>query len=680
MGEDGGYILTLDGGQNWFFSRNLPIGQIYRVGLGNDNPYTVCVGLQDNNGWCGPSNSLDPSGIQNKYWIATSGGDGQWGIPEPDDANWIWSDSQDGAISIYNRVTQDGWSAQPYNLTSSESWVPATSKYRFNWESPIAFAPWRTAGNGVIGWYGGNVVFQTTDRGRSWTVISPDLTRNIKAHQQAAGGPITNDVSGAEYNDTILDIEGSTVAKGEIWVGTDDGLVQLTRDGGRHWANVTPPGAPEFGRFETVAPSTLRDGTAYAVNDGHFSGDNAPYAFVTHDFGKTWTKIVDGLPANVWARSIRPDIHNPNLVYLGTEEGMWISFDQGRTWQSFQNDLPTVSVHDIRMQPQYDDLVIATHGRSAYIMDDMHPVQQLQQAVGRGSWLFAPETAYQWTLHENDEGIYTDYAAANPPYGVNVTYYQRAVQKSAPVLEILDAGGHVIRRISGTHKIAGKDVPYVPNKAGLNHYTWDFNVNGPVKWTGAMEFFQGPDDGPSVVPGQYAVRMTLEGRTYVERFAVKPDPRSQFTQAEYVQTYDTAIRQMRYLSQVDTMLNNMDALKKAIATSSDAAKKANNTALAAKLADLETARAALFKTLAVNMRGEGTEDEGQLHEDVFGAYQAAQGLITPMVESLLRRVNAEYVAGVGRYNAFVRAQLPPVDAALKAAGMKPLPATSEVQP
>ena len=289
----------------------MPIGQIYRVGLGTDNPYTVCVGLQDNNGWCGPSNSLDPSGIQNKYWIVTVGGDGQWGIPEPDDPNWIWSDSQNGSIVVANRVTKDGWSAQPYLQTSKESWSIATSKYRFNWESPIAFAPWRSPDGKLIGWSGGNVVFQTTDRGRSWTLISPDLTRNIKAHQQPSGGPITNDVSGAEYDDTILDIEGSTLRRGEIWVGTDDGLVQLTRDGGKHWKNVTPPGAPEFARFATVAPSTLVAGTAYTIADGHYTGDNAPYAFVTHDFGAHWTKIVNGLPADQWARSDSPGHSRP---------------------------------------------------------------------------------------------------------------------------------------------------------------------------------------------------------------------------------------------------------------------------------------------------------------------------------------------------------------------------------
>ena len=678
LGQDGGYVLTLDGGDNWFFSANLPIAQIYRVGLGTDNPYSVCVGLQDNNGWCGPSDSLDPSGIQNKNWIVTAGGDGQWGIPEPDDPDWIWSDSQNGALTIYNRVTQDQWAAQPYLPTSAESWQIAKSKYRFHWESPIAFAPWRTSAGKVIGWFGGNVVFQTTDRGRSWTVISPDLTRNIKAHQIAAGGPITNDVSGAEYSDTILDIEGSPRARGEIWVGTDDGLVQLTRDGGKHWTNVTPPGAPQFGRVETVAPSPLIDGTAYAVSDAHYVGDNAPYAYVTHDFGRHWTKIVNGLSSDQWARTIRPDIRNSNLLYLGTEEGIWISFDGGASWQSFQNDLPPASVRDIRMQPQYDDLVVATHGRSAYIMDDVRPVQELQQAITRGTWLFTPRVGYEWTLHPNDEGTYTNYAADNPPYGVMITFFQKEPQKNAPALDILDGRGRVIRSVSGTHKVGGKDQPYIPNKAGLNRYTWDFNVNGPVKWNGGNDFSKGPDTGPGVVPGSYSVRITLGGHTYVQSFRVKPDPRSRFTQAEYQQSFDEATRQMAHLSQVDTILNSLDDLKKSLDDAIASAKKTNNVGLTARLQEASAARQTLFDSLATNIRGEGTEDETKLHEDVLGAFQIAQGLITPPVANLLSRVDAQYRAGVARYDAFVTGVLPGINAALQKAGMKTLPPVKSV--
>jgi hypothetical protein len=410
------------------------------------------------------------------------------------------------------------------------------------------------------------------------------------------------------------------------------------------------------------------------------TGDAAPYVFVTHDFGKSWTKIVDGLPSGEWARAVRPDIRDRNLVYLGTEEGIWISFDGGARWQSFKNDLPTVSVHDIRMQPEYDDLVIATHGRSVYVMDDVRPLQELQQAIARTTWLFTPRTGIEWTQHSDDEGTYTNFAADNPPYGVTITFYQRDPQKSSPTLDILDARGRVIRTVSGTHKIGGKDVPYIPNKAGLNRYTWDFNVNGPAKWNAGNDFSKGPDSGPGVVPGDYAVRMTLSGHTYVQRFRVDPDPRSHFTQAEYERTFNEAMRQMGHLSQIDTILNNLDDLKKAIDAASAAAKKANNAALTAKLDAAATARQTLFDTLAVNIRGEGTMDEGKLHEDVFGAYFSAQGLITPAIADFIARVDVLYRDGVGRYNAFVTGVLPGVNASLQQAGMKTLPAVKTASP
>ncbi len=672
VGEDGGYALTVDGGASWSSSLNMPIAQIYRIGLSNENPYMVCAGLQDNNAWCGPSNSLDPSGIMNKYWIVTAGGDGEWAVPDPTDPNWIWSDSEDGSLQIYNRVTQDGWGADPYDELGAESFDQATSRYRFNWESPIAFAPW----DGHIGWYGGNVVFQTTDRGKTWKVISPDLTRNDKAHQQPSGGPITHDVSGAEYSDTILDIEGSTLHRGEIWVGTDDGYVQLTLDGGKHWRNVTPAGAATYGRFATVAPSTLRDGTAYAIEDDHYMGDNKPYVWVTHDFGRHWTSIVNGIPATEWARSIRPDIRNPNIVYLGTELGVYISFNQGATWHSFLNNVSHVSVHDIRMQPQFDDLLLATHGRSVYVMDDMRPIQDLPAAMAHGTWLFQPRTAYEYTLHENDEGTYTRYAADNPPYGVMISFYQSKVQKIAPSLQILDSRGRVIRSVSGTHKVGGKEVPYIDNKVGLNRYVWDFTITGPVKYYGAPKMFQGPDTIIGVPPGEYAVRMTLGGHAYVRHFSVKPDPRSHFTQAEYEQTYAMGKHLQALFSNVDVALNDLDAVKRTLATDLTAAQKAKNATLVAQIEAAQRAHDDVFNTLTANYQNaeDSIQRPGKLREDIESAFFTALGLVTQPTVNFVQRVEGEYAAGVGGYNAYVRS-LPALDASLRAAKLTPIPAT-----
>ncbi len=660
-GEDGGYALTVDGGRTWTFSANLPIGQFYRVGLGNDNPYTICGGLQDNNSYCGPSNSLDASGNTNAGWFAVvQDDDGQWAIPDPLDANVIWSDGQDGALFTFNRGSREYLFAQPYLTSVQQDYDIATSPYRFNWESPIGFAPW----NPHIAWFGGNVVFQSSDGGYRWRPISPDLTRNDKAHQQPAGGPITHDVTGAEYTDTILDIEGSPLARGEIWVGTDDGYVQLTRDDGRHWKNVTPRGAIPNGRFETVAPSPLQRGTAYAVEDANLMGNDAPHVWVTYDYGAHWRSIVGGLPHDLWTRTIRPDDRNPSLVFLGTEEGVWVSYDRGARWQSLRNNMPAVSVRDIRIQPRFDDLVLATHGRSIWVMDDIRPLQELPRAVAAGAMLFTPRTSYEYNLTNNLEGLYTRYAAPNPPYGVPITYYQAAAQARAPVLTILDAAGHVVRSLQGT------------NKAGLNRVVWNFTAAPPVKWRGAANpAFAGPDDGPAVVPGRYGVRITLHGRTFVRHFTVKPDPHATETLAQMRQSYAAFAKLNRLYSSVDVMLNHLDTVGRALAK-----EPAPRGAVAAHMLDAaRRSRAAVMAQLTASYTNgeDSVARPGSLRENLDGALTSlesfpVQGVITPAAAEFYARIDAEYRAARGAYNAYARA-ISSMNAKLTAAGLRSLP-------
>ncbi|HET9028971.1 MAG TPA: hypothetical protein VFN49_02250 [Candidatus Aquilonibacter sp.] len=635
LGEDGGYALTVDGAKTWAFWANLPIGQFYRVGLGNDNPYTICGGLQDNNSYCGPSNSLDQAGNANASWYAVvQDDDGQWAIPDPRDANRIWSDGQDGALFVFNRRSREYLFAQPYFTSVQEDFNIASSPYRFNWESPIGFAPW----DGRIAWFGGNVVFQSTDGGVKWKAISPDLTRNDKAHQAPAGGPITHDVTGAEYTDTILDIEGSPLSRGEIWVGTDDGLVQMTRDGGAHWKNVTPPGANPGGRFETVAPSPLARGTAYAVEDAHLMGDSAPHVWVTTDYGAHWTSIVHGLPQQLWTRAIRPDTQNASLLYLGTEQGMWISYDRGASWQPFRNGMPAVSVHDIRIQPQFDDLVIATHGRSIWVMDDLRPLQQLPQAVRAGAMLFAPRTSYEYNLTNNTEGLYTRYAAPNPPYGVPISYYQTSPQAQAPQVTILDARGRTVRTLHGT------------NQAGLNRIVWNFTAAPPVPWNGAPNpAFKGPDDGAMVVPGTYRVRTTLGGRTFTQSFVVKPDPQATLTLAQMQRSYDAFAKLNAIYSSVDQMLNNLDAVGKTL----DAAPAS------AELDRAKKGRSAVVARLtAAYTNGEDSVSRpGSLRENLDGALTSlesfpVQGIVTPSAANFYARIDAEYRTAYAAYQAF----------------------------
>ncbi|MDQ2680812.1 MAG: hypothetical protein M3Y21_07315, partial [Candidatus Eremiobacteraeota bacterium] len=545
------------------------------------------------------------------------------------------------------------------------------AKYRFNWDSPIAFAPW----DAHTAWIGANVVFQTTDRGQHWTPISPDLTLNIKAHQQPSGGPLALDVSSAEFSDTILDIEGSKLTKGEIWVGTDDGVVQLTRDGGAHWSNVSPSGIPPYGRIETVAPSQLVAGTAYANVDLHRSGDDKPYLFVTHDYGKSWSSIASGLPSDQYVRTVRPDIHNSNLIYAGTEQGIWLSYDDGAHWQKFQLNLPTVSVRDIRFQNAFDDIAISTHGRALWIMDDVSALQQLPQAQSAGMMLFKPRTAYEYSTHSNDEGAYTRFAGENPPEGAILNFYQSTVQKSAPTIEILDASGHVVRSISGTHKVAGKDRPNVTNYVGLNRVVWDFRENGPAQWLGAAKVeYRGPKTGAEVVPGTYSARIVLGGKTLTQPFEVESDPRLAYTQTDYETAYAFGKRYIGEFNTVDTALNNLDAIRKSLRASMPALRKAGKAPLVERETTALKTADDVFSTLTADYHNDedSIQRPGGLREDMQGLLRGGGQPPTQASIDYGKAIDTRYTDVVARYNSFITQTLLPLNAELKAAGSAPI--------
>ena len=681
VGEDGGYALTRDL-EHWSFARNLTIGEIYHVGLSNENPYQVCAALQDNNGFCGPSNSLDGDGILNRHWIDVIGGDGEWTVPDPADPRYVWADLEDGLVSVFDRQNQTFHFVRPYDAFPGSFVGPfdlSKSQYRFNWDSPIAFAPW----DPKTTWYGGDVVFQTTDKGQTWTPISPDLTRNDKSHQQPTGGPLAKDVSGAEYSDTILDIEGSQLNKGEIWVGTDDGLVQLTRDGGEHWSDVTPPGVPHWARIPTAAPSTLAAGTAYVTADNHRMGDYAPYAFVTHDYGKTWTKIVNGLPNDQYVRTVRSDIRNQNLVFAGTENGMWVSVDGGSSWQDMRLNLPHVSVRDIRFQPQFDDMVIATHGRDVWILDSIASIQDLGNAERSGEYLFEPRTGYEYHYFSSsgNEGTYTEFSGENPPRGAVIDFYQQAEQKTPPKLEILDAGGKAVRTFEGTHEVEvkGKKTkePWVSNKPGVNRFVWNFSEDPPTKWLGAAkEEYQGPKNGPTVVPGTYTVRLTLGGKSLERQLTVKSDPRFDWTQAQYQAGYDYAKKYSTIYSKIDDALNNLDAVRKSL----DGVKASG--ALATQVASARSAWQPIFDAFTADYHNDedSIQRGGSLRESVPGSgFGGVQWPPTAAQLDYSKRFDDAYNTAMTNYNAYVTT-LQKLDGALKAAGLKPIEGARPLTP
>jgi photosystem II stability/assembly factor-like uncharacterized protein len=559
-GDDGGVASSFDGGVDWNWPGNLPVGQIYHIGYDMRVPYDVCGGLQDNTTFCGPSNSLDPEGVLNRDWMSVNWGDGEAVWPDPLDSSLIWNDIENGVLGIFDLRSQQFVDVSPY--TRDISGTPAAGmRYRFAWDAPIAFSPQ----DPHVAYVGGNVLFASRDRGRHWKAISPDLTLDDKTHQQTSGGPILADISGAEYYDTIADIAPSRVRAGVIWTGADDGLIQLTQDGGAHWKNVSVSGIAPYGAVRTVEASPWAAGTAFAAIDRHLLGDRAAYLFVTEDYGAHWRSIAAGLPAQ-YAWSIRQDPRDPSLLYAGLEQSIWISFDRGASWQSLKLNLPAVSIRDIRVQPQADDLIIGTHGRSLFVLDDLTPLQQLAKARSARTFLFPLRPAYSywtWTREDAQSNLpaANTFAGDNPDVGALVSYYLSAVAAHPAEIEIVDARGRTVRRFAGTHSVDGKDKPLVAGDAGINRFVWNLTAEPPVKRTHASASVQGPDDGASVVPGTYSVVMRVDGRTLRQPVRVLPDPRATWTQADYVARYDFYAALYGELSQMDTALNEMDALQ-----------------------------------------------------------------------------------------------------------------------
>lgn len=551
--NDGGAPISIDGGRTWDWRFNVVLAQVYRLGYDEENPYHVCGGIQDNDSYCGPSDSLSPLGIENSDWRAVGNdGDGSWVWPQPDDPSSIWNvgiNELNGQLGIFNLRSRQNYDITP-DVTDTNGRALAGLPFRSNWEAPIAF-------QGDAAYYGANVLFQTHDRGRTWMPISPDLTRNDPNKQQVAGGPINTDVSGAEFYDTIFDIAPSRLAAGRIWVGTDDGLVQLTTDGGVHWQNVTPPenAVAAWGRVDTVEASSADARRAYLAIDRHVMGDPAPYVFVTDDSGATWRKIVGGLPHDQYVHVVREDPQNPDVLYAGLEEGVWYTLDRGAHWQSLRLNMPSVAVHDLRVQPQRHDLLVATHGRGFWILDDASALSELSAAVTGGApRLLSLPPAFNWYRWwpsyygtQPDECCLSAgmYAADNPPDGAPMTYYLPASERVW--IDVRDSGGRRVRCFDA------------PGDAGVERAEWDLTESPPVQWLRAREWNRG-GAGPAVIPGTYSVTLHAGAATLLGNLEVRPDPRATWTQPQYVARYAFLKSLDDELSTIDLALNRMDGL------------------------------------------------------------------------------------------------------------------------
>jgi photosystem II stability/assembly factor-like uncharacterized protein len=577
-GSDGGFQVSMDGAKTWDIINNIAISQFYHVEYDMQTPYTICGGLQDNGTWCGPSATNYSEGIRKDDWYTVGGGDGFFGVQDGDDPSYIYSDLQGGSISLLNVQTGLSRAINPYSKDVGSTGGPiADYKYRFNWNAPIVRSPHdpRTV------YFGGNVLFKTTNRGQSWDVISPDLTTNDKRKQQSSGGPVVPDNTAAEFHCTILTIAESPVKAGVIWVGTDDGNVQVTQDGGKTWKNVVAnlikaTGLAPNSWVPTIEASHFDAGTAYVAVDRHRDDDFAPYAFKTSDFGQTWTAIRGNLPAKGYVHVVREHPKSRNLLFLGTEEGVYASWDGGSRWSSIRNNLPPVAVRDIKVHPRDNDLIIGTHSRGAWILDDVTPLEQLAQALPSDMYLFEMRQAVRTSPWGRDSNLGNRvFQAQNPPMGAYIDYYFKSAPPGDVTISIADKSGKAIRTIRS-----------VPKQAGVNRYIWNLRFDAPPPAGGggrqpvanpfagmseeeaaaAMARFGRFAGGPAVLPGEYQVTLNAGGKQLSRPLTVTIDPRIKVTEAELTEQLN-ALNQLRDVGErINAAIERADDLTRQLTT------------------------------------------------------------------------------------------------------------------
>jgi photosystem II stability/assembly factor-like uncharacterized protein len=530
--NDGGATISVDGGKSWSTQYNQPTAQFYHVAADNDFLYKV-YGAQQDNSTIGIASRTDDGYVGRQHWFDAGGGESGYIQPDPRDSNIIYAGSGGGAVTRLDRRSNQEQDITVWPEDAAGHGV-GDMKYRLGWTQPIQISPH----DPNVVYTTAERVFKTTDEGKNWTVISPDLTRNDKSKQVSSGGPLTKDNTSVEYYDTVFTIAESPVQKDLLWAGTDDGLIHVTRDGGKNWTNVTPKGIPDWSLVSLIEASPHDAGTAYAAVDTHKLDDFRPYIFKTTDFGKTWTKIISGIPDGAYTHAVREDPVRRNLLYAGTETGIYVSFDGGANWQSLQLNLPNAPIHDLIVKN--DDLVVATHGRAFWILDDLTPLRAAAgTTTGQApteSVLYKPRLAHRlrWPdFYERRQPV-----GENPPNGAIVYYYLSTAPKGVVALEFLDSSGRLVRRYSNEEKKEAETPPEwpdqtppdekIPTDVGVNRFAWDLRMQGPTPLAGepGAEF---RDRGPMAPPGSYQVRLAADGKSYTASLELKLDPRVKVT-------------------------------------------------------------------------------------------------------------------------------------------------------
>jgi photosystem II stability/assembly factor-like uncharacterized protein len=558
--SDGGASISFDNGKSWSTQRNQPTAQFYHVSVDDRFPYYVYGAQQDNTSVA--IASMDDEGvIVARDWYDVFNGESGFVVADPRDPDIVYGTSEN-FVGRFNKHTMQLQVISVWPIDASGH-AAKDLEHRFNWTSPLLMSPF----DPDTLYYGMERLYRTTNDGSSWSAISPDLTRNDKSKQQASGGPITKDITSVEYYDTIFALAESPLNRGMIWVGTDDGLIQLTRNDGGSWVNVTPREMPQWSTISMIEPSRYDANTAYVAVDRHKLDDNRPWIFMTDDGGRTWRRIDAGLPDGSFVHVVREDSQQRALLYAATETGVFVSFDDGRHWQSLQLNLPRSPVHDLVVKG--NDLVVATHGRSFWILDDVTPLRQVAAAAAASSvYLYTPETGYR--LYYPDQVDSHPPVGQNPPAGILIDYYLPALPAGAISIDILDAGGRVVRHLSSVSAAKGEQPPEWPDQVhpedtlpalqGMNRFVWDLRYDDPVQIPGA--FYEGlPPRGPMVLPGNYTIRLSYGGQTQTVPLTVAPDPRDKGSLAGLQQKFALSMEVYRDQDALHRAVNDIRSVK-----------------------------------------------------------------------------------------------------------------------
>lgn len=570
VASDQGTVVSVDGGKTWSGWYNQPTGQFYHVTTDNQFPYRI-YGAQQDAGTVSISSRSDYGSITFRDWLPIGAGESGYIAPDPADPDIVYGGDTYGGVFRFDRVTGQSQAISPSLLAEFDKPI-ASRDLRFTWTSPIVFD--RHDPRAI--YLGSQMVMKTNDGGLHWETISHDLTRH--------GAPDTKSDSSHGGWGVVYTIAPSPVKPGLIWAGTDDGYIQITRDGGLHWKNVTPAGLTAWSKISMIEASPFDAGTAYAAVDRHRLDDMRPYIYRTTDYGEHWTRADNGIPSGSYVRVVRSDLRRESLLYAGTETGVFVSFDDGNNWQPLQLNLPIASVHDLAVHN--NDLIAATHGRGFWVLDDLTPLQQMTgEILNSDVFLFKPEPAVRIRRSENNDTPLPpeEPQGKNPPAGAIIDYYFRSTPHGPVSLEILDASGSIVRRYSSADVQKDDTMPQViadywipkfshlPVKMGYNRFVWDLRYSPPPisdysygASVANLKSVREPE-GPLVLPGEYEVRMSYDGHTYSQSLEVIMDPRVRITDVVLKDQLKLAIGLWNTSSDANSLLSMLDTVKARLA-------------------------------------------------------------------------------------------------------------------